>query len=134
MLFRSEKEILDGREERLSQRKRRRNAAPLADFIDEVNDKAIEPLLVREGRIREGAFDPSVKTGRILQLAITSRSEEPVLKPVPKVGRHLLKLDDFLAAKRGGCVKHMLEGLGGFLDLILDRQHLDDVLAIYFLA
>src|ERR1019366_1100752 len=46
----------------------------------------------------------------------------------------LCQVDYFLAAEGGGCLKHVLEGLGSFLDLILDRQHLNDILAIYFLA
>src|ERR1700733_9094234 len=46
----------------------------------------------------------------------------------------LRQMDHFLAAEGGGCLQYVLERLRGFLDLILDRQHLNNILAIYLLA
>uniref|UniRef100_E6PH10 Uncharacterized protein n=1 Tax=mine drainage metagenome TaxID=410659 RepID=E6PH10_9ZZZZ len=43
----------------------------------------------------------------------------------------LRDLDHCLAAKGGGSVKHIFERLGSFLNLILNRKHLNDILAIY---
>uniref|UniRef100_E6QWQ1 Uncharacterized protein n=1 Tax=mine drainage metagenome TaxID=410659 RepID=E6QWQ1_9ZZZZ len=43
----------------------------------------------------------------------------------------LRELDHCLTAKGGGSFKHVFERLGRFLNLILNRKHLNDILAIY---